>query len=78
MPRDDPDRQARRAARRDWPIRAYRAGDSPEDGFLAGVSVEECLSIVTDITETYWAIAGEKTRRIPRSDWPLKIVRDHS
>ena len=76
MPRDDPDRQARRAARGDWPIRAYRSGECPEDGFLAELSVEACLSIATDVTETCWAVAGKKTRRIPRRDWPVKIIRD--
>lgn len=76
MPRDDPDRQARRAARRDWPIRAYHAGEKPEEGFLADLSVEQRLAIVTDITETCWAVAGKETRAIPRRDWPIKIVRD--
>ena len=77
MSPDDPDRQARRAARRDWPIRAYRSGECPEDGFLTELSVEERLCVVTDVTETCWAIAGKETRHIPRRDWPLKIVRDH-
>ena len=77
MPRDDPDRQARRAARGDWPIRAFRSGASPEDGFLADLSVEECLVIVSDITETCWAVANKEIRAIPRRDWPIKIIRDH-
>ncbi|MDE0178626.1 MAG: hypothetical protein OXP36_08500 [Gammaproteobacteria bacterium] len=76
MPRDDPDRQARRAARRDWPIRAYRAGEHPEEEFLADLSVEQRLAMVTDITETCWAVAGRETRATPRRDWPIKIVRD--
>ncbi|MDE0419860.1 MAG: hypothetical protein OXK76_03095 [Gammaproteobacteria bacterium] len=78
MPGDHPDRQARRAARRDWPIRAYRSGELPEDGFLTELSVEECLAIVTDVTETCWAIADKEIRDIPRRDWPLKIVRVRS
>ncbi|MXY55031.1 MAG: hypothetical protein F4029_00680 [Gammaproteobacteria bacterium] len=77
MPCDDLDRQARRAARRDWPIRAYRPGECPEDGFLADLSVEECLAVVTDVTETCLVVAGKKARKIARRDWPLKIVRDH-
>ncbi|MDE0192874.1 MAG: hypothetical protein OXQ90_16090 [Gammaproteobacteria bacterium] len=76
MPGDHPDRQARRAARRDWPIRAYRSGESPEDGFLVDLSVEERLAIVTDVTETCWAVAGKEVRDVPRGDWPLNIVRD--
>lgn len=78
MPRDDLDRQARRAARRDWPIRAYRSGECPEDGFLTELSVEECLAIVTDVTETCWGFADKEIRYIPRRDWPLKIVRGQS
>ncbi len=47
-------------------------------GFSPERSVEECLAIVTEVTETCWTVAGREIRDVARCDWPLNVVRDPS
>ena len=72
---DDHDQAQRRAARSKWPLRAFRAGEHPEDRFLHELSVEERLAAQNDITETCWLVAGRTIEDIPRNRWPLKVLR---
>ena len=76
MPRDDPDRLARRAARANWPVRIFRSGeDPPEEPFLTDLSVEERLVAAAEITDMCWAVAGKRIPDLARQDWPIKIIR---
>ena len=75
MPSDDADRAARRAARSAWPLKVLRGGEGDEDAFLHELSVEERLAAQHEITEMCWRIAGKEIPDLPRSEWPLKVIR---
>ena len=75
MPSDDADRAARRAARSAWPLKVLRDGEGDEDAFLYELSVEERLAAQQEITEMCWRIAGKEIPDLPRSEWPLKVIR---
>lgn len=72
---EDPERAARAAARKTWPIRAYRLGEEPPDDLRATTTAAERVEMVWQITLDAWEHAGRKIPDYPRSEAPVRIIR---
>jgi len=71
---DDRARAARRAARRDWPIRVYRLGDEPADDLSATTTAAERLAMMWPLTLRVWALTGRPLPDYERSETPIRVV----
>jgi len=71
---DDSEREARRRARADWPIRRYPVGAEPPDD-VSHLSPDERVSLVLDVTLAAWLLAGKELPHLPRSQWPGTVIR---
>lgn len=72
---EDPERTARAAARKTWPIRVYRLGEEPPDDLLATTTAAERVEMVWQITLDAWELAGRKIPDYPRSEAPVRVIR---
>ena len=69
--------QKRRRARAEWPVRKFRLGEEPDDG-LADTTVEERVAMVWQLTLDAWASAGRQIPDYPRSEMPVRILRNRA
>lgn len=69
--------QKRRRARADWPVRKFRLREEPDDG-LADTTVEERVGMVWQLTLDAWACAGRPIPDYPRSEMPVRILRNRA
>ena len=60
-----------------WPIRKYRLGEEPEDGFAQGLSMEENFRVTMELSEASYSLTAAGRKRLPRDQWPIRIVRLH-
>lgn len=65
----------RAATRRDWPIRAYRLGDEPDEDLSATTSAAERLGMMWQLARDAWAMAGREIPSYPRSEMPIRVRR---
>ncbi len=71
----DPDRTARAAARKSWPIRAFRLGEEPPEDLRATTTPAERLAMVWQITLDAWALSGRPLPDYPRAEAPVRVLR---
>lgn len=64
-----------KADRSHWPIRKYRLGEEPEDGFTQGLTMEENFRITMELSEATFSLTEAGRKRLPRSQWPIRIIR---
>jgi hypothetical protein len=71
---DDPDRKARAAARRSWPIRVYNLGEEPDEDLSATTTAAERVEMVWQLTLDAWASSGRPIPDYPREKMPVRII----
>ncbi len=69
------EREARAAARRSWPVRAYRLGEEPAEDLSAVTTAAERLAMMWPLALDAWAAAGRPLPDYPRHQAPVRIVR---
>jgi hypothetical protein len=69
------EQEARAAARRNWPVRAFHLGEEPVDDLKATTTASERLEMVWQLTVDAWALSGRKIPDYPRNETPVRIVR---
>ncbi|MDE0693060.1 MAG: hypothetical protein OXI55_12585 [Gammaproteobacteria bacterium] len=57
-----------------WPIRKYRLGEEPEDGFTQGLTMEENFRITLELSEASFALTPAGRKRLPRDQWPIRVL----
>ena len=72
---EDRDRKARDAARRSWPIRAYRLGEEPDDDLSATTTITERLEMMWPLALDAWASSGQPIPDYPREKTPIRAIR---
>jgi hypothetical protein len=70
------DREARRRARADWPIRKFRLGEEPAEDVSSWTTPEERLRIAWSLSVEAWLVAGGSLPTYTRSELPATLVRD--
>ena len=71
----DMEQEARAAARRNWPIRAFHLGEEPVDDLRATTTAAERLNMVWQLTVDAWTLSGRKIPDYPRNETPVRIIR---
>jgi hypothetical protein len=71
---DDRAREARRAARHNWPIRVYKLGEEPADDLSATTTAAERLAMMWPLTLQVWALTGRPLPDYKRSETPIRVV----
>ena len=66
-------KDARRAARRDWPVRKYRLGEEPEAAFVVGRTMEENLAALAELSDACYGLTPAGRVRLPRDQWPCRV-----
>lgn len=69
------EQEARAAARKNWPVRAFRLGDEPTDNLSATTTASERLDMVWQLTVDAWTLSGRKIPDYPRNEAPVRIIR---
>ena len=72
---EDPDRKARAAARRSWPIRVYNLGEEPDEDLSATTTAGERVEMVWQLTLDAWASSGRPIPDYPREKMPIRVIR---
>jgi hypothetical protein len=72
---EDLERKARAAARRSWPIRAYRLGEEPDDDLSATTTATERLEMMWPLAVDAWTSSGRPIPDYPRHQTPIRVVR---
>ena len=72
---EDPDRKARAAARRSWPIRVYNLGEEPDEDLSATTTAAERVEMVWQLTLDAWAASGRPIPDYPREKIPVRVIR---
>ncbi|MEM9557927.1 MAG: hypothetical protein AAGC60_26955 [Acidobacteriota bacterium] len=62
-------------ARAGWAVLTFRIGDEPSENLSATTTAEERLAMVWPLTVEAWTLAGRSLERLPRSQWPGRILR---
>jgi hypothetical protein len=65
----------RAAARKSWPIRAYRLGAEPEDDLTVTTTAAQRLAMMWPLTLDTWALSGRTIPDYPRSEAPSRVIR---
>ena len=68
-------RQARAAARRDWPIRKFRLGHEPNDDLTGATTASERMVMVWRLSLDAWAMTGRPLPVCRRDQIPGRVVR---
>ncbi|HYO11617.1 MAG TPA: hypothetical protein VE685_00290 [Thermoanaerobaculia bacterium] len=71
---EDLERKARAAARRSWPIRAYRLGEEPDDDLSATTTATERLEMMWPLAVDAWTSSGLPIPNYPRHQTPIRVV----
>jgi hypothetical protein len=67
---------AERAARRsEWPVRIFRLGEEPSENILSSTTAGQRIAMMWPLAEEAWRLAGRPTKRVPRSELPVRCVR---
>ena len=69
------DRQQRAAARRHWPVRAFRLGEEPADDLRANTTAAERLEMVWLLTVDAWTLSGREIPGYARHESPVRVIR---
>jgi hypothetical protein len=73
---DSPDREARRRARADWPIRKFRLGEEPAEDVSSWTTPAERLGIAWQLSVEAWLLSGGSLPTYTRAELPATLIRD--
>jgi hypothetical protein len=59
-------------ARRDWPVRKLRQGDTPGDDLSATTTAQERLQMVWPLTVDAWSLTGRPIPDYARKNTPVR------
>jgi hypothetical protein len=65
--------EARRAARRDWPIARFRLGEEPPDDLSAATTPGERIAMMWMLAEAAWKAAGRSLPTYDRANLPARL-----
>lgn len=68
------DREARAAARANWPIRRFRLGEEPADDPRSLTTPEDRLAVMWQLAQDAWASAGRPIPDYPRRKTPIRVI----
>lgn len=68
------DREARAAARANWPIRRFRLGEEPADDPRSLTTPEERVAVMWQLAKDAWASAGRPIPDYPRERTPIRVI----
>lgn len=69
------DAEARRRARRHWPIRKFALGQEPSEDIRAETSVEQRLAMMWPLAVRAWTLSGRPMPQYSRAEIPGRIIR---
>ena len=75
MRRMDSAREARRAARAQWPVRKFRLGAEPGPDLSATTTARERFEMMWPLAREAWTFAGRAIPDYPRHRTPIRIIR---
>ena len=76
--RMDSARDARRAARAQWPVRKLRLEEAPGPDLSATTTVQQRLAMMWPLARDAWTLAGRTIPDYPRHRTPVRIIRPTS
>ena len=68
-------REARRAARAQWPVRKFRLAEEPGPDLSATTTASERLAMMWPLARDAWTLAGRAIPDYPRDRMPVRVVR---
>lgn len=68
-------REARRAARSQWPVRKFRLADEPGPDLSATTTADQRLAMMWPLARDAWTLAGRTIPDYPRARMPVRVVR---
>ena len=68
-------REARRAARAQWPVRKFRLADEPGPDLSETTTATERLAMMWSLARDAWTLAGRTIPDYPRDRMPVRVVR---
>lgn len=71
----DDARQARAAARRNWPIRKFRLGQEPSEDLTGTTTAGERIAMVWRLSLDAWAMTGRSLPVYRRDQIPGRVIR---
>lgn len=72
------DAEARRAARRYWPVVWFRLGEEPPDDLSDVTTPAERIAMMWPLAQAAWAAAGRPVPGYGRSEMPARLFRPGS
>jgi hypothetical protein len=66
--------EARAAARKSWPIRAFRLGAEPCDDLSDSTSAAERLGMMEPLALEAWSLTGQPLPEYTRSQTPIRAL----
>jgi hypothetical protein len=58
-----------------WPVRVFRRGSEPGDDLSGSTTAAERLDMVATLSQRAWELTGKPFPTLPRSEWPVRIIR---
>jgi len=74
-PPAQPDAEARRRARANWPIRRFELGHEPSDDLSDSTTREERLGMMWQLALDAWRMSGQPLPEYERADMPIHMFR---
>ena len=71
----DSAREARRAARAQWPVRKFRLEGAPGPDLSSTTTAEERLAMMWPLACEVWSLAGRVIPDYPRDRMPIRVIR---
>lgn len=73
MASDSHDAAARRAARRNWPVRSFNLQDEPGDDLSDRTTPAERIAMMKELAESAWRLAGKPLPSYQRHQMPGRL-----
>ena len=74
MPPSDGKAEARREARRRWPLAAFRLGEEPSDDLSDRSTPEERITMMWTLAVDAWTVSGRKFPLYTRDQMPGRLI----
>lgn len=62
-------------SRRNWPVKVFRLGQEPSDDLSETTTAEERLTMMWELAERGWLLAGRKVPNYERPETPGRVIR---
>lgn len=62
-------------SRRNWPVKVFRLGQEPSDDLSETTTAEERLTMMLELAERGWLLAGRKVPTYERHETPGRVIR---